>query len=101
MYLYFFLLSALLYAVCAFLPAKYRTAIAAGTAIGWLLHGVALWADVIAPGSLRQKFAIMLSAALWISVGAYWLENRNFSLDGLRVLKKPKTTKTKNQPAIF
>lgn len=101
MYLYFFLSSALLYALCAFLPSKYRTAIATGTAIGWLLHGGALWADMIAPGSLRLGFAIMLSAALWISVGAYWFENRNFALDGLRVLVLPCAAIAVVLPAIF
>jgi ABC-type uncharacterized transport system permease subunit len=86
---YLFYLAALLYAVCAFLPSSQRIPIVAGTALGWLLHGGALWADVIAPGSLRLGFAIMLSAALWVSVAAYWLENRSRTLDGLRVLVLP------------
>jgi ABC-type uncharacterized transport system permease subunit len=30
-----------------------------------------------------------LSTVLWISVAAYWLENRNFSLDGMRALVMP------------
>jgi ABC-type uncharacterized transport system permease subunit len=98
---YLFLLPALLYAACAFLPSGQRTAISAGTAIGWLLHGAALWADVIAPGSLRLGFAIMLSATLWVSVGAYWLENRNFTLDGLRVLVLPCAAIAVALPALF
>jgi ABC-type uncharacterized transport system permease subunit len=89
MHTYFFVLAALLYAICAFLPSRQHVAISIGTAIGWLLHGGALWVDMVAPGSLRIGFAIMLSATLWISVAAYWLENRNFSLDGLRVLVLP------------
>jgi ABC-type uncharacterized transport system permease subunit len=89
MHTYFFVLAALLYATCAFLPPRQHVAISVGTAIGWLLHGGALWVDMVAPGSLRIGFAIMLSATLWISVAAYWLENRNFSLDGLRVLVLP------------
>ena len=89
MHTYLFVLAALLYAVCAFLPSQQRVAISLGTAAGWILHGGALAADVVAPGSLRIGFAIMLSATLWISVGAYWLENRNFSLDSLRVLVLP------------
>jgi hypothetical protein len=28
---------------------------------------------------LRFGFAQMLSAALWMSVAAYWIENRNFA----------------------
>ena len=89
MYTYFFVLAALFYAACAFLPSKHGTAISTGTLIGWLLHGAALWVDVIGHGSLRMGFAIMLSAALWISVAVYWLEHRNFSLDGLRILVLP------------
>lgn len=101
MQIFFFILSALLYASCAFLPSKQRLAISAGIALGWLLHGGALWADVIAPGSLRLGFAVMLSAALWISVGAYWIENRNFSLDSLRVLVMPSAAIAVILPALF
>jgi ABC-type uncharacterized transport system permease subunit len=86
---YFSLPAALLYAACAFLPVNQRLAISIGTAIAWLLHGAALWAEVMVPGSLRLGFAVVLSAALWLSVAVYWLENRNFALDGLRVLVLP------------
>lgn len=98
---YSFILAALLYAGCAFLPSNQRIAISAGIAIGWLLHGAALWAEVLAPGSLRLGFAAMLSAALWISVGVLWLENRNFSLDGLRVLVMPSAALAVILPALF
>lgn len=101
MHTYFFVLAALCYAVCAFLPSKNRLAISLGTLLGWLLHGGALWADVIAPDSLRMGFAIMLSGTLWISVAAYWLENRNFSLDGLRVLVLPCAALAVLLPAVF
>lgn len=101
MQIYFFILAALLYAGCAFLPVQQRTLISAGIAIGWLLHGVGLWADVVAPGSLRLGFAVMLSAALWLSVGIYWIENRNFSLDSLRVLVMPCATAAVMLPVLF
>jgi len=101
MQLILFILPALLYALCAFLPAGQRTVISVGTAIGWLVHGAALWADIIAPGSLRLGFAIMLSTALWVSVGVYWLENRNFTLDGLRVLVLPCAAVAAVLPALF
>lgn len=101
MYIYFFALAALLYATCALLPSGQRTAISAGTALGWLLHGGALWVDMVTPGSLRIGFAIMLSATLWISVAAYWLENRNMSLDGLRVLVLPSAALAVILPAVF
>lgn len=98
---YFFVLAALLYAICAFLPSQQRIIISAGTAIGWLLHGGALWADMVAPGSLRIGFAVMLSATLWVSVGAYWLENRNMALDGLRVLVLPTAAAAVILPVLF
>jgi ABC-type uncharacterized transport system permease subunit len=101
MQIYVFYLAALFYAVCAFLPSSQRVLISVGTAIGWLLHGSALWADVIAPGSLRLGFAIMLSATLWVSVAAYWLENRSFALDGLRVMVLPCAAVAVILPTIF
>jgi ABC-type uncharacterized transport system permease subunit len=96
-----FYLAALIYAICAVLPARYRSAISAGTLLGWLVHGGALWADMVLPGSLRLGFAVVLSATLWISVAAYWLENRNFSLDSLRVLVLPCAAVAVVLPALF
>ena len=96
-----FLLAALLYGVCAVLPTGRRRAIALGVAIGWLLHGIALAMDVLAPSALRLGFAIMLSATLWISVAVYWLESRNFPLDGLRPLVLPCAALTVLLPAVF
>ncbi len=101
MYTYFFVLAALLYAACAVLPSGQRLAISSGTAIGWLLHGGALWADMLAPGTLRVGFGIMLSATLWISVAAYWLEDRNLPLDGLRVLVLPSAAVAVVLPILF
>jgi ABC-type uncharacterized transport system permease subunit len=98
---YFFILAALAYAICAVLPTRYRPAISGGTALAWLMHGGALTADVLVPGSLRLGFAIMLSAALWVSVGIYWLENRNFALDSLRVLVLPSAAVAVVLPVLF
>lgn len=81
--------AALLYLTCAFLPSQRSGLISLGTVLAWVMHGIALWTSVFMPDSLRLGFAVMLSAALWISVATYWLENRNFSLDGLRVLVLP------------
>jgi ABC-type uncharacterized transport system permease subunit len=97
----FFVLAALCYAGCALVPSERRVAISVGTGIAWLLHGGALWADVLAPGSLRLGFAVMLSAALWISVGACWVEIRNFSLDGLRILMLPCAAVAVLLPVVF
>jgi ABC-type uncharacterized transport system permease subunit len=84
-----FIAAAFAYAVCAILPSNMGRLISVGTALAWLLHGATLGFDLIAPDTLRIGFAVMLSSALWVSVGAYWLENRNFVLDGLRRLVLP------------
>lgn len=98
----FFIAAAVLYAICAFLPVRHHIVIASGTALAWLLHGAALWSDVIiAPETLRLGFAIMLSAAFWVSVAAYWLENRNFALDGLRILVLPAAVLAVILPIVF
>lgn len=86
---YFLIAATLLYLVCAFLPSRKAVPVAALIAGAWLLHGAALWIDVMLPGSLRIGFAAMLSSALWISVAAYWLENQNYPLDGLRRIVMP------------
>lgn len=96
-----FILAAGLYLGCAFLAPGRATVIAAGTALAWLFHGAALGSDMVAPGSLRLGFAVVLSATLWVSVGAYWLENRNFALDGLRVLMLPVAALSTLLPLVF
>jgi len=101
MYLFFSLLAALCYVVSACLPPHRRAWISVGTMGGWLLHGAALWIDVIGFQSLRVGFAVMLSCTLWISVAAYWLENRNFTLDGLRALVLPSAAVAVVLPVIF
>ena len=101
MYLSFSLLAALCYLVSACLPSRRCAWISVGTLIGWLLHGAALRMDVIGFGALRVGFAVMLSCTLWISVAAYWLENRNFALDGLRVLVLPSAAVAVVLPLIF
>jgi ABC-type uncharacterized transport system permease subunit len=98
---YLYLAAALLYAVCAFLPARKGALISGMTAVAWFVHGGALWTDMLANGSVRIGFALMLSAALWVSVAAYWLENRNFALDGLRRLVMPSAAAVALLPIIF
>jgi ABC-type uncharacterized transport system permease subunit len=98
---YIYLAAALLYAVCAFLPTRKGGLISAITAVAWLLHGAALWTDMLANGSVRIGFALMLSAALWISVAAYWIENRNFALDSLRRLVMPCAAAVAILPVVF
>lgn len=96
-----FYLASFLYVVSALLPARQHALIAGGTIAAWLLHGIALGNDVIGPDFLRLGFAVMLSATLWISVAAYWVENRNFSLDGLRLLVLPSAAVAVILPLLF
>lgn len=98
----FILLAVLLYALCAFLPLAQRRLVSAGAALAWLLHGAGLWAELLpGGGGLRLGFATVLSATLWVSVAAWWLENRNMTLDGLRVLVLPCAALAAALPALF
>jgi len=97
----FYIVAALLYAVCTVLPTRQGGPISAITAGAWLVHGAALWMDLIAPGTVRFGFALMISLALWVSVTAYWFENRNFALDGLRRLVMPCACAAAFLPVIF
>ncbi|MGV3743131.1 MAG: cytochrome C assembly family protein [Burkholderiaceae bacterium] len=98
---YFLFAAAGIYLVCAALPSKLSGQISIGTAAGWVLHGAVLSMNIFAVDALRLGFAFMLSATLWISVATYWLENRNFSLDGLRVLVLPSAAVSAILPLLF
>lgn len=89
MQIYSFIAAIVLYIVCAALPSRRDGLISGVTLAAWLLHGLGLWVEIAGGGALRFGFAAMLSSALWVSVAAYWIENRNFSLDGLRRLVMP------------
>jgi ABC-type uncharacterized transport system permease subunit len=91
----------LLYVICALLPEHRRSLIVSGTMLAWVLHGIALGSMVLAPEFLRLGFAIMLSAALWLTVAAYWVENLNLSVDGLRRLVLPSAAIAIALPLIF
>jgi ABC-type uncharacterized transport system permease subunit len=96
-----FVLAAALYSVCACLSSRRGALISAITAGAWLLHAAGLWFDMFALGTLRIGFAQMISAALWLSVSAYWIENRNFALDGLRRLVMPCAAAAAILPVLF
>jgi ABC-type uncharacterized transport system permease subunit len=96
-----FIAAAILYAVCALLPSPRGAVISGVTAVAWALHGAALWPDMVSNGTLRIGFAFMLSAALWISVAAYWVENRNFALDGMRRMVMPFAAVAAILPSLF
>jgi ABC-type uncharacterized transport system permease subunit len=93
--------AALLYLICALLPEQRRSVVAIGTLVAWCLHGFALALIAIEPDFLRMGFAIMLSAALWLSVAAYWLENRQRAVDGLRRLVLPSAAAVAVLPLAF
>jgi len=101
MQLTLFILAAVLYLGAAFLPASQVRLISAGTALAWLFHGATLALDLLTPNSLRLGFAAVLSATLWVSAAAYWQENRNFALDGLRVLMLPVAAVATMLPLVF
>ncbi len=95
------LAAGLLYVICSLLREQQQRVVAAGTALAWVLHGTALAGIVIAPDHLQLGFATMLSAALWLSVAAYWIENRNLAVDGLRRLVLPIAAMTTVLPLVF
>jgi len=96
-----FIAAAILYAVCALLPSPRGAVISGVTALAWVLHGAALWPDMLGNGTLRVGFAFMLSAALWISVAAWWLENRNLALDSMRRMVMPCAAVSALLPPMF
>lgn len=102
---YLSFLAAALYVVCTLIPGTRRLAASALTTLAWLVHGAALWLLLFSPDALRVGFALMLSAALWVSVLVfgleYWLESRNFSLDGLKVLLLPNAALMVVLPVFF
>ena len=96
-----YIVAALVYALCALLPSRKGGLISGITGAAWLVHGAAMYTDMVAPGTVRFGFALMLSAALWLSVAAYWFENRNFALDGLRRLVMPCAAAAAVLPVAF
>lgn len=69
--------------------------------LGWLFHGVALGLSLFDHGGLRVGFALMLSAALWVSVLVCWIEGRSYHLDGLRLFLLPHAALMTILPCFF
>ncbi len=86
--------AALLYVVCSFIPSHRKWLAMGVAALAWALHGLVLGMSVYAVDALRIGFATMWSAAIWVSVLVFLVENRNFSLDGLRLLVLPQAALT-------
>ncbi len=91
----------LLYIICSLLPEQRRRVIAIGTLLAWTMHGASLVMGALGPDFLRFGFAVMLSAAMWLTVGAYWVENINFAVDGLRRLVLPVAAVSIVLPVLF
>lgn len=91
----------LLYIICSLLPEQRRRVIAIGTLLAWLMHGASLVTGAVGPDFLRFGFAVMLSAAMWLTVGAYWIENLNVAVDGLRRLVLPVAAASIVLPVLF
>lgn len=98
---YFFYIAAALYLVSGILPGKWCRLASVGTIVAWILHGVSLAQHAIGPDFLRLGFAVMLSATLWITVAAYWVENRKFTVDGFRLLVLPTAAVVVILPVLF
>ncbi|HEY8024734.1 MAG TPA: cytochrome c biogenesis protein CcsA [Burkholderiaceae bacterium] len=94
-------LAVISYLLATGLPSRYRPAISITVVVGWLAHALSMASEIDAHGAFRVGFAVMLSVTLWISVAAYWLENRNLELDSLRVLVLPCAAVAAVLPAIF
>ena len=101
MQIYLSFLAATLYVACSIIPGARRNLVSGLTASAWLAHGIALWLVVFSHPASSSLFAVMLSAALWVSVLVYWLENLNFSLDGLKVLLLPHAAFMSVLPVFF
>jgi ABC-type uncharacterized transport system permease subunit len=101
MHILYISLAALLYLSATFVPQRFRASISVVVVLGWLTHALALSGEIDTHGALRIGFAVMLSVTLWVSVAAYWLENRNFSLDSLRFLVLPCAAVAAVLPVLF
>ncbi|MBR7799470.1 cytochrome C assembly family protein [Undibacterium fentianense] len=101
MLIYLSITAALLYVICPFISDSRRVVALVLTACAWCLHGLVLGLSLYAEHALRIGFAVVWSAAIWVSVLVYLVENRNFSLDGLRILVLPQAAVTVLLPIAF
>jgi ABC-type uncharacterized transport system permease subunit len=101
MQIYLSFLAAALYIVSVIVPGSRLTLGSVVSGLAWLTHGLALWLTIFPDHALRVGFAVMLSAALWVSVFVCWLENRNAALDGLRLLLMPNAAVMAILPSFF
>ncbi|PLC48071.1 hypothetical protein CR159_20010 [Pollutimonas subterranea] len=98
----FHLLATLAYAVLAFslwrplskggsqiVAGKVRRVCLAGALA---LHGIAVAQSILLPNSLHLGWALALSAAVWLGMVVFWLENLIMRIDGLLLILLPAST---------
>lgn len=91
MQIYFPFLAAVLYLLAAFIPNQ-RLSATAGLVLSLaalVLHGSALFFEIVSDDALQVGFATMLSAAIWVTLAVYLLEYRALLAEGLRYLLFP------------
>ena len=65
------------------------------------LHGVALALAILLPQGLHLSWALALSAAVWLGMIVFWIENFLLRIDGLLLLLLPAATLISLLAAIF
>jgi ABC-type uncharacterized transport system permease subunit len=65
------------------------------------LHGGLLYAELLAPDTLRFGFGHALSIMLWLGVLIYWVESQFYSLEGMQPLILPLAAMAAPLPAVF
>ncbi len=101
MQIYFSLIALTLYLIGAAFSPQRKGLVLSLCACAFVAHGLALGFGVFAPHALRIGFAVMLSAAVWVAILVYIVENRNFSLDSLRILLLPQAALFSVLPLFF
>ncbi len=57
-----------------------------------VLHGIALAQSILLPNSLHLGWALALSAAVWLGMVVFWIENLVMRIDGLLLILLPAST---------
>lgn len=66
-----------------------------------VLHGVALSLTILPGHSLHLSWALALSAAIWLGMVIFWLENLVMRLDGLLLILLPAATAASLLATVF
>lgn len=66
-----------------------------------VLHGIGLHQSIVSGDYLHLNWALALSAATWLGMIVYWLENLLNQMDGLQLLLLPAATAVTALAALF